>query len=482
MGSRYRCTAPVRHGPNATVQARPIVFVYQPRVLRSAGAYNVDPSQLISMYRPLVSTLVAGFAAATPPWPVFHGFCGVNTWARVVGGHQSFRGLLNAVRPGDIFIWVSESLRDAPLHDLSAKGARIVHYQTENVGSRKNMECNLTHGFTKAKSRNVSSSEIGLLRLVDEVWSYDWRNVESCLAGGVVARYVPPGAVSELLPPANLSMADELLFLGKVDRGQPREYCVRLISGSFALLANRSSAKRGANRSRITTVSGAFSDRAQATIFERASAFLQLSQETMCIGASTPARWLKRVPATGLDTFRVVQLLRHRAFVIGHRTNPRDEQEFAGIMSFVRVGDIAAEFVRFRAMSLEDRARIVEERCSSFRQRFAPRAIFERAGVYSSGILRGASSNVTGAPTSVSVESGEAEVKAKATGREEAEAVAEAEAEAERREAERRSVQMHRVKHDAARKSPRESRPVKCSLFSPPAVFSSCMLKNSIKG
>ena len=72
-------------------------------------------------------------------------------------------------------------------------------------------------------------------------------------------------------------------------------------------------------------------------------------------------------------------------------------------MSFVRVDDIAAEFVRFRAMSLEERARIVEERCSSFRQRFAPHAIFERAGVYSSGILTGTSSNVTRAPTSASV-------------------------------------------------------------------------------
>jgi hypothetical protein len=401
-GSRSRCTAPVRpHGQSATAQVRPTVFVYQPRVMRAAGAYNVDPTQLIYMYRPLVSTLIAGFAAATPPWPVFHGFCGVNTWGRVVGGHRAFRGLLNAVRPGDIFVWVSESLRDAPLRNLSANGARIVHYQTENVGSRFNMECNLTHGFTK--SRNGSQSEIGLLRLVDEVWSYDWRNVESCLAGGVAARYVPPGAVSELLPSANLSMADELLFLGKVDRGKPREFCVRLISDNFARLAR----KRGANRSRITTIHSAFSDTAQATIFKRASAFLQLTQEKVCIGAGTPAKWLKRVPrdlpATGLDTFRVVHLLRHRAFVIGHRTNPRDEQEFAGIMSFVRVDDIAAEFVRFRAMSLEERARIVEERCSSFRQRFAPHAIFERAGVYSSGILTGTSSNVTRAPTSASV-------------------------------------------------------------------------------
>ena len=399
VGSRYRCTVPVRHGPNATSRARPTVFVYQPRVLRSAGANNVDPTILIHMYRPLVSTLIAGFSAAKPPWPVFHGFCGINTWGHVVGGHKSFRGLMNAVQPGDIFIWVSESLRDAPLHNLSANGARIVHYQTENVGSRFNKECNLTHGFTK--SRNGSESEIRLLRLVDEVWSYDWRNVESCLAGGVVARYVPPGAVSELLPSANLSMANELLFLGKVDRGRPRAFCLRLISDTFSLLARNN----GTDKSRIRTVSGAFNDTAQATIFERASAFLQLSQETTCIGAHTPARWRTQVApaATGLDTFRVVQLLRHRAFVIGHRTNPRDEQEFAGIMSFVRVDDIAAELVRFRAMSLEERARIVEERCSRFRQRFAPHAIFERAGVFSSGILRGTRANVTGAPTSASV-------------------------------------------------------------------------------
>ena len=59
VGSRYRCTVPVRHGPNATSRARPTVFVYQPRVLRSAGANNVDPTILIHMYRPLVSTLIA---------------------------------------------------------------------------------------------------------------------------------------------------------------------------------------------------------------------------------------------------------------------------------------------------------------------------------------------------------------------------------------------------------------------------------------
>ena len=385
-GSHKQCTAPVRHGSNATVSARPTVFVYQPIHALRGG---LSAGNLIHMYRPLISTLIAGFSAATPPWPVFHGFCGVNSWGHVLGGHKSFRGLLNATRPGDIFIWVSESLREAPLRNISASGARIVHYQTENVGFQYNKECNLTHGFTNHV--NGSEPEIRLLRLVDEVWSYDWRNVESCLAGGVVARYVPPGAVSELLPSANLSMADELLFLGKVNRGTPRAACVRLIGENLTLLASKS----GAKSSRITTVKTAFSDTAQAAIFKRASAFLQLTQEKVCVGRGVPARWQNRVgAATGLDTFRVVPLLRHRAFVIGHRTNPRDEQEFSGIVSFV--DDIAAELVRFRAMRLEERARLVEERCSSFRQRFAPHAVFERAGVYGSGILRRRSSNVMG--------------------------------------------------------------------------------------
>merc|ERR1712194_260918 len=136
---------------------------------------------------------------------------------------------------------------------------------------------------------------------------------------------------------------------------------------------------------------------------------------------------------------------------------------------------IAAELVRFRAMSLEERARIVEERCSRFRQRFAPHAIFERAGVFSSGILRGTRAIVTGAPTSASVS---ASASAYATTSASALSTASASASA----SSALSVQEHREKTPRARcgeKVATRKSPHRCLLHLLFDSFKYCMLKNT---
>ena len=172
--------------------------------------------------------------------------------------------------------------------------------------------------------------------------------MKACTAEGVVARYVPPGAVGALSPFANLSVVDHLSFLGSVGPQTWRWFCMNRL-------------RRQGKHPLIKIENQVWTVAANAIVMNRASTFMSLSQRFSC----DPRR--KPPPTeTGLDTFRVAHLLGHRALIIGHHTDLLDEQEYAGMMSFSRFADIGAEWERIRAMSLTEREALANERFALF--------------------------------------------------------------------------------------------------------------------
>ena len=337
--------------PQRKQSDRPLLFLFQPEMYTTAKLI----SRLRQMFQPLLVTLIAGATAASPPWQVYHGICSVGTFGRPLGGASSFAPVLHAVKPGDVFVWIGEKGNDIPWQNFSARGARTVYYATEN------------HGSTQFPHCDPSRLPMKSLDHVDEIWSFDWRNVAACRTMGVAAKYVPPGALplGARQMRANLSAVDDLVFLGKIDTRSPRQGCLdRLKKQKHVRLRIESSVWTEANR---------------AKLFDQASTFLQLSQEHRC---NPGTNFSKQRSLSGLDTFRVSQLVSHGALMIGHRTHPLDEEAFSGIMTFSTFSEIGAEWRRIQAMSLAQRERLADERVARFRERMSPQAIFERAGIY----------------------------------------------------------------------------------------------------
>lgn len=86
-------------------------------------------------------------------------------------------------------------------------------------------------------------------------------------------------------------------------------------------------------------------------------------------------------------TFRVTKILNAGGIIVSERAHPLDEEAYAGLVSFVNItqsnlSGIAREYLRIASLSASERAELADERQRSFRQRFSPSGIFERAGLY----------------------------------------------------------------------------------------------------
>ena len=78
--------------------------------------------------------------------------------------------------------------------------------------------------------------------------------------------------------------------------------------------------------------------------------------------------------------FRLSPLLSRGALVVSERCYERDEAEYAGLVHFAELNDIAGAFERVAKPPRP--AAAVDALAAAFRSRFAPRRLFERAGVY----------------------------------------------------------------------------------------------------
>ena len=83
----------------------------------------------------------------------------------------------------------------------------------------------------------------------------------------------------------------------------------------------------------------------------------------------------KRMPVT----FRNAVLLNSAKLIVSDRCHPRDEEMYAGLITFAELGEIPDSY---RALLAGNRTERQVRAHAGFRERFAPRRLFERAGIY----------------------------------------------------------------------------------------------------
>ena len=313
------------------------------------SAFKVGP-----ILEPVMRTLVAGIRQY-PRFGSIHFLQAAVTWA-------AFRNLKRKLRRGDIFVWVGVAgSRNVPWQSLRQFGIFTVHYQTEpwDVG------CALYRDS------------------VDELWDFSWHNIDACVEGGShpgiayyergksvrdapgAVRYVPLGADSSSPQVEHPTVGPPLAFLGEFEsRRQPRRYhCLRAIDMQLKQVNAPSVLKRR--------------DLWDAEEYRQLlrTHDIWLNIHKLCGDAHNPV------------TFRVQRVLSAGGLLISERAYWKDEREFDGLVDFVGLrGDnstaLVAEYRRVATLSATERAEIAATRQRRFHERFSPKRIFERTGLY----------------------------------------------------------------------------------------------------
>lgn len=336
----------------ATAIAQVTVVIWQ-----AAGGIGHDKT---FMYRPVMDTLVDGFA--NPPAAVVAAIGRPNVLSGSGTSNKDTRmvGLAKGLGARDIFLFIGPiGTERVPWQAMRKHGVRTIYYQTEPV-----------NGCALSTSKP------------DEVWDFSWHNLEACkpwptpyampwLDGKPLQmRYVPMGYVKPPNEPRRLGHAPregtkELLFFGYPFYKSGRKKCYL----------------------RLQSVLG---DRLNAT-------WMVWSDADFARWWKGSGRWAAHVNlhkgcenARNPVVFRTSLLLSRGATVISEHSDPKDEAEYAGLVHFAKVDEIPGTLDRQwippqpptpfgleRMRSLQLRADIARQ----YSQRFAPQRIFERAGV-----------------------------------------------------------------------------------------------------
>ena len=302
----------------------------QRRVVVWQGVRN-ELGRLAFMYWPVMSTLFTGFRDA-----------GVDIRAGV-GMTAERSSAIARLRQGDGFIWVGINGRFAqPWEDLRRRGVRLAYYQTEPIHRGRGPCDRYNH-------------TVGMVRKVDEIWDFSHHNLDLC--GGtldprdrrpLVVRYVPPGYIPTV--PRLDGRSSALLFFGSISRTARRGPCYYQLKHEL--------------REQLQQTYSVWNESALAAVLGRYDIYLNVH---------------KNCASGGPVTFRNALLLSAGKLILSDRAHPRDEAEFAGMVQFVPLADIGAAYRRLRTHDV----RAERQRAHAlFQERFQPRDIFQRAGIY----------------------------------------------------------------------------------------------------
>lgn len=359
-----------------------------------------DWSRLIHfMMLPAVQTVQAGLEA--------------NGFATTLGGgplELLHSAVLRELGVGDVFVWVGVGnlewtfaandtrmvVRDV-MRNLTAKGVLTVFYSTESFLS---MPCSEKRALP-----------------VREIWEYTRSNVLCCPddPSTVRVRFVPPGYVARsTLAGATRAtgsapvrrVADRpdapprLLFFGSVVQWYwLRKRCMVRIAQDIVngwATGNERSARAAAalNRQCLVTacdqcnaslcpivIKHSMSEDSHwdATIGKH---LFHLNVHKACefgLTLSDPSAALN----VSCESFRIATLLSAGADVYSERCHPTDEQEYEGLVRFLPIEKLSASVLdAWRSDPLGELAGArARERVKLFARRFAPAALFERAGL-----------------------------------------------------------------------------------------------------
>jgi len=309
-------------------------------------------------------------------------------------------GLLDTLGAGDVFVWVGVANfewkwsstdkhfwpQDA-LRNLTAKGVLTVFYSTESYIS---MPC----------------TEKRMLP-VREIWEYTQSNVLCCPDDPSAARvrYVPPGYVPRpVLAGSSSTVATStkpprLVFFGSASGWYwLRNKCLSRVTSGLAAswaaedapslraaqaLSHRclTSGCQSCNSSHcpVITQHGIGNDQAWDRVV--ATQRYHLNVHKACewgLAESEPT-----VSNSSCESFRLAALLSAGAEVFSERCHAADEKEYEGFVRFLPIPEMAAAVMGSWRAAQPSGPGVPSsrERADQFARRFAPAAIFERAGL-----------------------------------------------------------------------------------------------------
>lgn len=296
------------------------------RVMLWQGEKNTV-GRLGFMYWPVMGTLLEGFRHA-PQVEVKVG----------VGFSLAYHSTLASLRRGDALVWVGVNGKNSqPWRELRARGVRTVMYNTEPVDSP--LAC--------ARRQTV-----------DEQWDFSRYNLARCDRNTIVGRpprwqrYVPPGFLRSAAP-ARDGASRSMLLLGAVEEAG-RAACFGELKAALG--------------DRLERTYSVWNDTALDGLMARYEVFLNLH---------------KSCRTTGPVTFRNALLLNAAKLIVSEHAHAADEEEYRGMIDFVPAASIPRHYEALVAGGDVARRRKRAAAHAKFRRRFAPRRLFERAGVYS---------------------------------------------------------------------------------------------------
>lgn len=314
------------HSRLAHERAQPLLHQEPNRPVRRVLLWQGErvDGKLSFIYWPVMSTLLEGFRHANVRVQAGVGFTLEWDW------------LVHNLTRGDVFIWVGiNGVRSQPWVGLRNRGVKRVWYQTEP-----------THQYVVTRVK------------VDEVWDFSHHNMEAAnrRAAPPKTRFIPPGFLQGVLGEdegaENATRgSDALLFLGSVASESKRAVCWTALKGALG--------------DSLAQTYSAWNISALRDLLRRHHYFLNLHKG--CETGHAPV------------TFRASWLLSAGKLVLSDHADSRDEKEYAGLISFVSQHALPAAYRKLRA---QPRASLQAAILNGFRERFAPRALFARANVY----------------------------------------------------------------------------------------------------
>ena len=305
-------------------------------------------------YRPALLTLQAGLLSS-------------NISAQVTSWDYP---KLRELKAGDLFIFVGVfSLDSMTRHfkNLTASGVLTVFYATE---------ADFGHPCSQKQKLHVR-----------EVWEYTQSNVLCCAgASRRPWRYVPPGYIPRevLASTSSSALTPQLTFVGSANvHYDKRRSCLRQVARGLMMTSVNGSThpKLGYCVDKLCSPAeclGSCGLRVRYSLFDDNRMNGELTRSSSYLNVHKACNGSALVSNAACESFRFAPLLSAGAEIFSEHCHSADEREYEGLIKFGQVGELAAAAaVSWRSSDVST----ARARAHAFKERFAPSAIFERAGI-----------------------------------------------------------------------------------------------------
>jgi len=300
---------------------KPRIFIWQ---LSTDGRHNLG-----YMYEPFFLTMAQGVLSykRSSEWKLhLQHICNPDSV-----GNAVFEA---APRKGDIFIWIGHpGSYSVGFKSLQKRGVHTVFFQPEPMSN---------------------CIKAALMPGASEVWTYSWRNIEQCAPPdkSFVQRYVPSGFLQHIPQTVHPAQSPPPTLFGDP---KWRKECYNLL-------------QRQLGRAKMRTIYNVWNSTAFQSFIQQNSLFFHLHKTCEQAGPVTAAR--------------MSNILSAGAIVISMSSYPKDAKEFDGLIIFASLEKMHRVYANISSLSSKERSEMGNKLRGAYARRFAPAAIFRRAGIY----------------------------------------------------------------------------------------------------